>query len=85
MTKDEVMLAFRMIAMGRPATPVVEQLADLLLSLAPAPAVVQEPEVFEVAVPALEIELPDVPNSPGPSLQEHAQAVAKRGRKGKAD
>lgn len=43
MTKEELLLAFRMIAMGRPNTPHTEQLADWLLSLAPTATAVVEP------------------------------------------
>jgi hypothetical protein len=50
MTKEELLLAFRMIAMGRPNTPHTEQLADFLLSLSPAPVVEAEaPQVAQEA------------------------------------
>lgn len=78
MTREEMMLAFRMIAMGRPSTPHVEQLADFLLALAPqeppAPAVI----AVEVPQAAPEAEEP----APAPAADS---APAKRGRKAKAD
>lgn len=89
MTRDEMMVAFRMIAMGRPSTPHVEQLADFLLALAP-----QEPEVpavIAVEVPAAP-EVEAVPEAVEPQPAPVAEpatvappAPAKRGRKAKAD
>lgn len=78
-----MMLAFRMIAMGRPAVPQVEALADYLLGLAPAVAEV------DVAPPVLEVEIPDLPVFPtSQEVEAHKEAVEaapKRGRKPKAD
>lgn len=95
MTKDDLMLAFRMIAMGRPNTPHTEALADFLLSLAPAVEI--KPAVLEVEVPEVAVKLQTVTKSvpafetdpasllSSAELKELAGSPAKRVRKPKAD
>lgn len=78
MTKDELMLAFRMVAMGRPATPHVEGLVDWLLSLAPAPAPKAEEAPAVVTVDVPEAVAPVEEASPA---GEVVPEPAKRGRK----
>lgn len=83
MNREDMMLAFRMIAMGRPAVPQVEALVDYLLGLVPAVT------LAEAAPAVLEVEIPGLPVFPtSKEVEAHKEAVEaapKRGRKPKAD
>lgn len=92
MNREDMMLAFRMIAMGRHAVPQVEALVDYLLGLVPVvPVAEASPAVLEIELPGADASKPAAGLS-----QVMSGAVAegdflasvtapKRGRKPKAD
>lgn len=90
MTRDDMMMAFRMIAMGRPATPHVEALADFLLGTEPEPEVAKEPPKPETPPEMIAtIDVPPLPEHPtSEQVEAHKEAkeeaAAKPGRKKKA-
>lgn len=74
MTRDDMMMAFRMIAMGRPSTPHVEALADFLLGVKPEepqpePVVETPPEMIAT------VQVPVLPVFPtAEQVEEHQEA-----------